>query len=675
MSGLRLIFYILLAGTGLSLGAVTVVSAQPSATGPHIEVELVSEHQQLTKGTNWLALFLQPEQDWHTYWRNPGDSGEAPVLNWTLPEGITAGDVNWPLPKIINVAHLVNYGYEGANLLMVPIEVSQQVYKAGQHVSVTLDASWLVCKEDCIPGWASLTLTLPMADTTTPSAMADRFEATRKQLPQTGGISARHEITDSHILVSLSSTEQSRWQLLPFDSGVIQHNQPQQLLENGDDTTLVLPRSDYYVPSDTPLQFLLTDGDKGFYLSSQYNAIPPPRTDNLALLMLMALAGGIILNLMPCVLPVLSIKALSLSAKRSDSRSIGTAYTLGVIASFNVFAGVILFLKHGGEAVGWGFHMQAPWVVAGLAYLFVLIGLAMLDLVPLTNRLSGAGQNWIKEEGLLSQFLTGVLAVLVASPCTAPFMAAALGVAMVSDAVTSIAIFNALALGFALPMALLSWSPALQKWLPRPGNWMVTFRQFLAFPMFATVIWLLWVYVNQTNSLSQALLLTGLLLFSLFVWLLSKTEAKASKGILALCLIASVVLPVTSQQSQPRQRENAENSQAYSLERLSALKADEQVVLVNMTADWCITCKVNEQVAFQSPEVRGMLARENVHYLVGDWTNKNTVILNYLNQYQRAGVPLYVVYAGTQSEQVLPQILTPDTVVDALQTALGETQR
>ncbi len=665
----------------LEAGNLQISNLQISnrATGPHIEVALVSEHNALQKGqTNWIGIVLSPEHEWHTYWQNPGDSGEPPAATWRSNADLTFGEFLWPVPKQIPVAHLVNYGYEGQNLLMLPLTVSNAV-QAGEQVQITSELSWLVCKEDCIPGWATLTLTMPVAeneiDQPTPSQYAELFAQTRQQLPNAEKLSGKHEITESHLTVAYQAPYQSTWQLLPLRSDVIQHNQNQTQLTEGESTTNVIALSDYFIAANDDLQFLLTDGKQGYYLASQLNAgmltnISTEPELSIALILIMAFVGGLILNIMPCVLPVLSFKALSIS---QQSMSVGQklGYALGVLVSFNVFALLILMLKQGGEAVGWGFHMQEPMVIACLAFLFLFIALVLMDIGPSGSRFAGIGQSLVAGNGVSSQFFTGILAVVVASPCTAPFMAAALGVALVSPPVITFAIFNALALGFALPLTLIFISQRCKAFIPKPGPWMNTFKQFLIFPMLATVMWLLWVYVGQTNALAQFTLLLALLGFAMLFWLSSKLQGgKSSVAVLLALMLAGSNIMFTQQGQSSNTVKQSQD--AFSQEKLQALRNSKQVVLVNMTADWCITCKVNEQVAFNDDALQSLLNQQNVHYLVGDWTNKNDSILNFLQQYQRSGVPLYVVYAGNKYETVLPQILTADMVINALNKAKEE---
>lgn len=641
--------------------------------GPHIEVALVSELDGAKVGQEqWLGILLSTEKHWHTYWRNAGDSGEPPTVNWQSPSDITFGEFHWPIPTQIPVAHLTNYGYEGKTLLMVPFTINKLAPEVSR-VSITADLSWLVCKEDCIPGWATLSIELPVLDLPELAANGQLFEQTRKLLPQPEKLSALYEVTDQFLTLSLELPSKSDWQLLPFRSDLIQHSAQQQWLTEPDNvkTNVLLEKSDYFSVESEPIDWLLTDGHKGYYVQATVNTTKPSiplGQASIWLMVLFAFIGGLILNIMPCVLPVLSLKAMSVTSSGDSKNHWGCL--IGIMVSFGLFATLIIALKASGNAIGWGFHLQEPLVIAFLAFLFVFIALMLWDLVPNVAGISGLGQSLTQGDSFTSSFFTGVLAVIVASPCTAPFMATALGVAMVSPAYVTFLIFAALGLGFALPMTLLSLSPRFARLLPKPGAWMKTFKHFLAFPMLATVIWLIWVFLGQTNSLGQLWLLTGLLSFAFFFWLASLYAGK--KALMATILGLFVAFYTSIKGSELATTAQVITQSSFSEQKLVNMRNNNQVIVVNMTADWCITCKVNEQVAFSDATLQAILAQENVQYLVGDWTNKNQEILDYLTRYQRSGVPLYVVYAGNQSEQVLPQVLTPDIVINAIQQAQQE---
>ncbi|ALS98889.1 protein-disulfide reductase DsbD family protein [Lacimicrobium alkaliphilum] len=648
--------------------------ASPTATGQHIEVALVSEHQKLKKNvTNWVGLYLQPEQQWHTYWRNPGDSGEPPRIDWQLPAGVSAGDILWPIPQAIDVAHLTNYGYEGNNLLMVPLTLGESVQGPVQLIA---DVSWLVCKEDCIPGWATLSLNLEVSDTTQPSEHAGLFAQTRQQLPLASDKQASHEFADNQLLVSISGVEKDQWRLFPFRSDLIQHAGEQQAYREGDTLTLSIEVSDYLNQPAESFDFLLSDGKQGLYLQSTLRTGPvgnnaaTATATPLYLYLLMAFAGGLILNIMPCVFPILCFKAMSLK-QQSPVQWQHLGYATGIFVSFWLFALVISLLKLSGQTVGWGFHLQNPLIIALLTYLFFAIGLMLLNTLPVGSRLAGLGDKLTRGQGFGSQFFTGVLAVIVASPCTAPFMAAALGVAMVSDMLTSWLIFSFLALGFALPLTLLVMLPSLNRLLPKPGSWMEHFKQLLAFPIFATCVWLLWIYQHQVGGTQQAMLMLGLLAIALLCWQ-CRLGSKTGRVVLIICAVALIISPLIWPASENKVERRDTLALNFSPDRLRQLQQDNQVILLNMTADWCISCKVNEQTALSSERVRQALQQPDTHYMVGDWTNKNQQILEFLNHYQRSGVPLYVVYGGTSHVEILPQLLTVNMVIDALNRAKKE---
>lgn len=665
------------------LSTIPLVNAQMSSTaaGPHIEVSLLQSKSALVPGdTIELGVLFSPEVQWHTYWRNPGDSGEAPTIKWSANQTLEFGEIQWPLPYSIRVAHLVNYGYEGENLLVVPVTVPSNIVNSIDPIVITADISWLVCKEDCIPGWATLQISIPIADYAEPSAAQTRFLEAKAKLPNLAYKEGRFEVTANQVVFEIQGLDKRNWHLFPFKSDLINHAAEQQFIVDGQDTRVIVPRSDYFDGKAEELTWLISDGEVGFYVKgAPSDASMQLSTSHslsaLLLFMLMAFAGGLILNLMPCVLPILSIKAIALQNVQHNIRH-KLAYLVGVIVCFNLFAIIIVLLQQSGQQVGWGFHMQEPIVVSLLAFLFTFVALVLLDAMPVSGRFAGVGQSLVSGDTAKSHFATGALAVIVASPCTAPFMAAALGVALVSETYITFLLFNALAVGFALPLTLLFMSKKAMSWLPKPGQWMVTFKHILAFPMFATVAWLTWVYAAQLGAQAQFVLLIGLILFCMFTWLLGSAKGNLSKTIFTLAITLSIALPLwlsitmpTLTQSKGQQTTAYEH---FDKDRLNELRSENQIVVVNMTADWCITCKVNEQIAFASDEVKTALAQDKVQYMVGDWTNKNDEILQYLSQYERAGVPLYVVYAGTKSKQILPQILSPNTLIDAINQAKKE---
>tara|TARA_B100000795_G_scaffold218452_1_gene172565 strand:- start:295 stop:2091 length:1797 start_codon:yes stop_codon:yes gene_type:complete len=401
---------------------------------------------------------------------------------------------------------------------------------------------------------------------------------------------------------------------------------------------------------------------------------PRQQEFSLGVILIFALLGGMILNLMPCVFPVLSIKALSFTMTHqtaSSRRSHGLAYTVGVVSSFVGIAFVMLSLRAAGEAIGWGFQLQSPLFVMLLIYLFFIMGLAFSGYLEIGSSLMSIGQSSERDESLSSSFMTGVLATTVASPCTAPFMGPALGFAIAQPSYLALLVFAFLGLGMALPFVLLAWIPSLTAKLPRPGAWMDSFKQFLAFPLYITGVWLIWVVGRQTSVDIVATIIIGLVLITMSIWLTKLRQAAGHKIttlsfanlFAALCLIGAITIPAWSitKDTEPARWE------PYSQQRLSELRQAQKPVFVNLTADWCITCLANEKIAFTNAFYQS-LSDNQVTYLKGDWTNNDPEITKLLNQFQRSGVPLYLVYPeGEASAEVLPQILLENTLINAIQ--------
>ena len=477
------------------------------------------------------------------------------------------------------------------------------------------------------------------------------------------------------------------WQFFPANENLVDHAAEAFVVVDEGLVQVSQRLSRFFTGSPPQLQFLLVHGDSGraYALSAAPGDLAPTGAievadarPGLALILLLALAGGVLLNLMPCVFPVLSIKAMSLvTGAGHDQRAHGLAYTAGVVLSFAVLAGVLLVLRAGGEALGWGFQLQSPWFVGLLIYVFFAMGLALSGLFEFGTRMMGVGQDLAERGGLKGSFFTGVLACVVASPCTAPFMGTALGVAVLLPWPQAMSVFLALGLGLALPMLALSWWPGLGRILPRPGPWMETFKQAMAFPLYLAAVWLLWVLARQTDPNGLALVLTGMVALAFALWLAGRrnrsetlaTARHVAVGLSVIFALAALGTAARFEAQAPSDGLAANGWEPFSPERLEHLIADpEQAVLVNMTADWCVTCLVNERVALNTEPVRQALVSNNIIYLKGDWTRRDPVITEYLARYERNGVPLYVVYPRNGGQpRVLPQILTPGLVVQALE--------
>lgn len=669
----------------------------------HVDLDLIPEQSAAVPGqTLWLSLRMTHDPRWHTYWINPGDAGLPTEISWTLPEGVSAGDIVWPIPERFDLpADLVDFGYTGEIFLLVPLSVAADY--AGANLPLTAAVKWYECDEVCIPGNATITLDLPVAATAEPNAVQTHaFGQTRESQPRADiRLDATFHFIDGALNLTVQATEAifdaaASIVFIPDEHGVVDYLAPQEITRQVSSLQLV-QRQHARVSRTVPQRvggLLLVEGADGSELAYQVQAQPqqgdlaalgsaPVSAPDLgiATVFLFALLGGLILNLMPCVFPVLSLKVLSLanahgSAAR-EQRMHGLAYTAGVMLSFFTLAAVLLSLQAGGAAIGWGFQLQQPWIVAILIFVFFVMGLSMSGVVEFGTTLMGIGSNLQEQEGLKGSFFTGVLASVVASPCTAPFMGAALGFAFTQSMPVALTVFLALGFGMALPFLALSFVPALSRFLPRPGAWMQTFRQILAFPLYATAVWLLWVLGNQAGSNGMALVLAACVALAFACWLWQQRHG--SRGIrrhLAAALVllsvgaAASVLFSPMLQSRDVAQAVADDAsyEAYSAARLAELRTQGKPVFVNMTAAWCITCLVNEKVALSADVVVDALADKGVTYLKGDWTNNDPAITEVLRRYETSGVPLYLMFPADSSKpaEVLPQILTESIVLAAL---------
>jgi len=654
-----------------------------------VTAQLVAEAAQAAPGeTVWVGLHLDIIEGWHTYWRNPGDSGQATSLDWTLPEGVTAGDIVWPHPEALPFGPLVNYGYEDEALHLVPITLPAD-WPAGRPLRLEADARWLVCADICVPEEGTLALTLATGATTEPDpAAGPLFQRFRAQVPAPAGF----DVAATHgdrlaLVVDRPLPRGAEAHFFPFDAGVIEPAAEQRVRRGPDSFTLRLTAKEDAAPQRLAGVLVVSERlgaqsfTEAFEIAPAVTAAPAAASPPLGLLAAigLALGGGVLLNLMPCVFPVLSMKALALvqtgSAERGRARTEGLAYTAGVLVTFMAVGGALVAARLAGAQVGWGFQLQSPLVVAGLAYLLFVIGLNLSGLFELRGP-AGLGGG-LAGDGAAGAFFTGALAVVVATPCTAPFMATALGFALVQPPPVTLAVFAALGLGLALPFLMVSLVPALARRLPRPGAWMVRLKQGLAFPMYASAAWLVWVLARQAGPDAVLAVLAGATLLAFGLWLAAPAErrpppAARVAGVVATVLALALLAVPPALRTDAVAAETVEVGAAWSAARLDAARAEGGPVLVNMTAAWCLTCKVNEQVALSGARFAALLERTGTTYLVGDWTKRDAAISAYIERFNHPGVPLYVVYpAGGAAPEVLPQVLTPRTIARALEAAAG----
>lgn len=696
-------------------GVASATLASQAAQTERVSVSLLAERPLVPGEQAWLLLRFQIIPEWHIYWKNPGDSGARAEAAWTVPAGFTVGDLRWPAPERLRVGPLMNYGYSGEALLLAPIQVPAD-YRA-DHARIVADLAWLVCKVECIPEEAALRLDVPVDAAgdrgAAPGAHAELFERARARLPEASPwpVSAQTGDARYRLTVGLDPATQGRVEDLwffPDQYGVIKHAAEQPLTWSGAGAHLSL------VPDGTPptrLSGVVKVVERlgpsetvshGFSVSAALGEPPPgdaaegdaPRVGGVAgvgLLHALGLAvlGGLVLNLMPCVFPVLALKALGLVSHSAQGaghqRMHGLVYTLGVLTTFAVIAGVLLGVRAAGMQVGWGFQLQSPLVIALLAYLMLAVGLMLSGVFTVGSYWGGAGERFAAREGLGGAFFTGALAVVVATPCTAPFMGAALGFAVTQPPLHSMSVFLALGLGLALPYLLVTFIPALASALPRPGPWMDHAKQLLAFPMYATAAWLLWVLAQQTGPDGLAAVLTGLVLVGLAAWTAGLRQRLQRTRVLAtattvVCLSAALAVTPLTREATSNASLGASPSasssrvsagpdwEAFSHARLEALRASGEPVFVNMTAAWCITCLVNERVALSSRRVSEAFERHGIHYLKGDWTQRDPEITALLERFGRSGVPLYLLYPAQREREpmVLPQVLTEQLVLARL---------
>ena len=655
-----------------------------------------------------LAVRMQVKPGWHVYWRNPGDSGLPPEVTWTLPAGFNAGAIRWPAPERIPIATLMNYGYEGEVTLLVPVTPPPSLDPA-DPVRIRAKLTYLVCETECVPGSADLALTLPVGEPKQDPANAALFARARAALPVPALWPLRLSSQGDTLRLDFAATGLRAEAIrnvayFPYSETAIDNAAAQVTTVDDSGLHLTLARSSpaEAVPGSLPgvltldevgdggtrrLAFAYGDEPAPAAVAPAVSAAPVPQAAapdldplSLATAAVFAFLGGLILNLMPCVFPVLSIKVLGLVRHAGESparlRMHGLAYTAGVLASFLGLAALLIALKGGGAAIGWGFQLQSPVVVAGLAYLLLAMGLSLSGVVHVGGRLAGIGDGLARRAGLGGSFFTGVLATLVATPCTAPFMGSAVGFALTQSAAVALAVFASLGLGLALPFLILTlWPPALRA-LPRPGAWMETLKQILAFPVYATVAWLIWVLAQQVDPRGLLSALIGLVLVGFAAWAWEHGRATAPwtgrlaqvAAALALVAVAGLALSLPRDGAAPAAQAARDGIEPFTQARLDTLVNAGQPAFVDMTAAWCITCAVNEATSLNTRAVRAAMAERGVTYLKGDWTNQNPEITRLLEKHGRSGVPLYLLYSGTGEPQVLPQILTEGAVLAALET-------
>lgn len=713
-------FRLILALAGLLTAAAPAVADSSSADLPHVHVQLIAPGAQFHPGTDNAGLYFKLEPGWHVYWKNPGDAGEPPHIKWTLPQGITAGPLEFPVPKRLPLGPLMDFGYEDE--VLFPFQVNVAAQAAGSAV-LHAKVDWLVCRGSCIPEKAELEIARPIAlgDSGSAAVQPDQgiWERLANKLPQPPPVSLKigflPTATGFRMTVNTGHRE-TEASFFPADADILSNPAPQTVTPTTTGLTLDLKKDDNLAANPKQLDGLLQlSGGRAYELiaaagaprvaravpepsataseptssastgsgagSNAANSTKPGRSGSPPGIFEaagLAFLGGLILNLMPCVFPVLFIKGLSLvqsgAEERHKLRVHGFVYAAGVLVSFWALVAVLLALRDAGAHLGWGFQFQSPVFLSLMAALLFFLGLSLAGQFEIGLTLTSAGGSLAAKQGYTGSFFTGVLAVIVATPCTAPFMGAAIGYALSQSAIVTFVVFTALALGLAVPYVALTLQPAWTRILPRPGAWMEVLKQAVSVLIFGTVIWLAWVIANAYGAAMVAALLVSFLLLAIAGWFLGRWPAKGWATVVAGVILATVVAIVAIAPGQlvtisspSVTAVDAKGWQPWSVDAVARNQSQGRPVFVDFTASWCLSCQVNERVALGQPEVRKAFADANVVLMRADWTQHDDAITQELEKLGRSGVPTYAIYVpGENQPRLLPEVLTPGIVTSAI---------
>ena len=634
-------------------------SAEIVDTG-HARISLIKDHSDFVPGTSInIGLKVSMDKGWHTYWRNPGDSGGPIEIDWNLPKGFSVSDIKWPLPEKIEYPPLMTYGYE--DFVIYPMVLSIPADYSDDYFEMVADI--LICADVCIP--ESGKISSNFLDIESDSLIYEWLESVpSKSLPITTSLN------DNNLEIRFTfDKEIKEIYFFPDENNSIDYSSKQNFYKKDDDYFLSIK---LFNDEFQNVSGVLDIDGTGYNVSN--GKFEDFNEEGLSLItaLIFALIGGLILNLMPCVFPVISLKVLSFVSMGGSSprkiRNHALVFTVGVIASFMLIALTIVLLKQAGNFVGWGFQLQSPLIVGLLSLVMVFISLVLITDNSFGESLTKLGNIGGSENGYYSSFLTGVLAVVVASPCTAPFMGAALGYALIQPSGETVPIFLSLSLGFSLPYLLLAANPKLIDFLPKPGDWMVTLKEFFAFPMLATALWLLWVFSLQVNQILVIFLLIGWLLLALNFWIFQKDYKTINKVIFLGISIFSMIYFLPETEDIETEQNLIIGSATEWYEGIEDdLRNKNQPYFINFTAAWCITCQSNEITAFSKDGFKSLLEEKNIEYIKADWTNRNDAITRSLKKYGRSGVPFYVYWEpGFENPKILPAILTDQIIKNNL---------
>ena len=641
---------------------------------PHIAARLVAESAAPAPGNGTtIAFAMVPEAGWHGYWENPGDAGLGMTVTWTLPKGVSVGPLRYPVPETLLISGLMNHVYEGPYGVLANLTVAAGV-APGTRLPVRVKAQWLACTDKvCVPESGEMALDLIAGDGAVVAADRARFDGWRTHLPRPLGAQATYAVVDGKLRLSVpfpADAQASDMHLFPLAEGLTRYAAPQSVTRQGD--RLLVETQAGEGAKAGPVQAVLRTGDHvGFLLTAAPGVVEGAASGGQASAILVALGGallgGLLLNIMPCVFPILGLKVMKLAKAGGDERIVrreALAYAAGVIATCLALGGLLLALRAAGAAAGWAFQLQDPRIILALLLLVVAIAFNLAGLFDL--RAVGGGDALAGKGGLAGAFWTGALVAFVATPCTGPFMAAAMGAALLLPLVAALAVFAGLGVGLALPFLLIAYIPALRSRLPRPGPWMSRLQRILALPMFVTALGLAWLLGQQRGVTGMTVGLGAALGVALALWWLGMRQRAGRGGgllvamaVVALAVGAAALLPARA----PVAVAESGDSVPFDEARLASLRGANKPVFLYFTADWCLTCKANEAASIDRAETRAAFEKGGVTVMVGDWTNADPAITRFLEGQGRSGVPLYLWYApGASDPQTLPQLLTPATL-------------
>ena len=657
----------------------------------NVEISLLSSAESVAPGESfYIALKQKIAPEWHTYWRNFGDVGDPTTIEWTAPNGVEVGAIEWAIPKRLPYAEFINYGYDGEVILPVKVTVPKD-FKG--DLVLKGDVAWLECKDTCVPGDGVVNLNLKVGthkDAADKGIIDKALAALPKQLTNYKSTIVKD---GERLFIGIENPELAKIKtayFFPYEisGGALINHAAAQEVTVGDKGMGIYLTPSMSLPAQLPTEikglievetnsgkhvYEITAANNGQKLAGTFGQ-KPHASLNLAILfqsMLFAFFGGIILNLMPCVFPILAMKIFGLTKiahkEHNHAKEYGVFYFVGVLVTFTILGGLIFALKALGTAVGWGFQLQSPVFLMFLIALIFAVGFNLLGMFEIGTSLQGVGAGLGNQSGRAGALFSGILAVLVASPCTAPFMGVALGFAATQPALIGLLVFIALGIGFALPFMVLTFAPSLLNKLPKPGPWLDTFKKVLAIPMFLTAGWLIWVLSATTGVIGIiAAIILGI--FSALILHFALKQNIQKLGFVALSLFAAVGIGYYFTPKANAQVAQKADYKPWSEEAVKTALSEGKIVFVDFTADWCITCKVNESTALKNEKVQQVFKDKNVEFLVADWTKKDDIIARALSSHGRAGVPMYLVYHSSEKEPViLPQLLTPQIVINAVE--------